>query len=307
MKPLQIVFMGSPNFAVPALEKLSASTHVIKSVVSNPDKRRGRGGMPVPTDVKKKAIEIGLPVIDAEDLHSAKLHQQLIELKPDLIVIVAFRILPKTILEIPTIGAINLHASLLPKYRGAAPIHWAIINGEKETGCTIFFLDEKVDTGELINQIKTDIGPYETTGELYDRLKIMGADLLLDSVNDIAMGNYIKQPQVDELASGAPKLFRENTRINFEKSAEDVHNFIRGLYPFPLAWCNYKKMKVDIHEAEPLFESDIPPGHLQLTGDKLLVGCGSGAVEIKKLQLPGKKRMTGTDFANSYGILVPFE
>jgi methionyl-tRNA formyltransferase len=297
--------MGSPDFAVPSLEKLASSRHRILAVISNPDKRRARGGEPVPTEVKKKAKELGLPVIDTKDPGSKEFRDQLAGIAPDLIVIVAFRILPKTILEIPKLGSINLHASLLPKYRGAAPIHWAVINGEKETGCTIFFLDEKVDTGEIINQIKTEIGPNETTGDVYNRLKVIGADLLLQSVEDIASGTYRKLPQNDELATSAPKLFRENTRINFEKNAVEVHNLIRGLHPFPLAWCSYGGEKVNIHKAAPDNSTGLMPGHLEYRDGKLLAGCGSGAIEILKLQMPGKKRMTGTDFANTYDLSVP--
>lgn len=306
MNPLSIVFMGSPDFAVPSLEKLASSHHNIQAVVSSPDKRRSRGGDPVPTEVKKKGAELGYPVIDAEDLSSIEFRNQLKAIEPDLIVIVAFRILPKSILEIPGLGSINLHASLLPKYRGAAPIHWAIINGEKETGCTIFFLDEKVDTGEIINQKKIGIGPNETTGDLYNRLKEMGADLLLQSVNDIASGTYNRLPQNDELATPAPKLVRGNTRINFEKNAAEVHNLIRGLHPFPLAWCNFSGEKVNIHQAVPNNGTRLKPGHLEYSDGKLLAGCGSGSIEIKKLQLPGKKRMTGTDFANTYELSEPF-
>lgn len=307
MNPLRIIFMGSPDFAVPSLVKLASSRHIIEAVVSNPDKRRGRGGQPLPTDVKRKAAELELPVIDVEDPKSREFSNALKAIEPDLIVIVAFRILPQSILAIPKSGSINLHASLLPKYRGAAPIHWAIINGEKETGCTTFFLDEKVDTGEIISHKKTVIGPYETTGDLYNRLKILGADLLLESVNEIASGTFEKMPQNDDLATPAPKLFRENTRIKFGKNAVDVHNFIRGLYPFPLAWCTYSNEKVKIHHAAPYTGETLKPGQLDFRDGKLFAGCGTGSVEIIELQLPGKKRMTGADFVNSYGLSVPFK
>lgn len=300
MKPLNIIFLGSPEFAVPSLEKIYHSPHHIKAVVSNPDKRRGRRGKPQPTKVKEKALELGLHVIDVDDLHSQKFQNQIAALMPDLLVVVAFRILPSSILDIPKIGSINLHASLLPKYRGAAPIHWAVINGEKETGCTIFFLNEKVDTGEIINQKKIEIGPMETTGDVYNKLMLMGAVLLQESIHKIAENNVEPIPQNHEQATSAPKLFRENTKIDFHKSAQEVHNLIRGLNPFPIAWCTFKGEKMNIYASKPVMEKQIPPGKLIYEDGKLFAGCGNGAVEIEELQLPGTKVMSGKEFANGY-------
>lgn len=302
MKSLNVIFMGSPEFAVPSLEKIHQSSHNIKAVVSNPDKRRGRRGKPQPTKVKEKALELGLPVIDVEDLHSEKFQNEIAALMPDLLVVVAFRILPSSILKIPKIGSINLHASLLPKYRGAAPIHWAVINGDKETGCTIFFLDEKVDTGKIITQKKIEIGPMETTGDVYNKLMVMGADLLLGSIHKIAENNVETVPQNNELATSAPKLFRENTKIDFHKSAQEIHNLIRGLNPFPVAWCTYNGDKMNIYSSKPVKEKQLFPGELIFEDGKLFAGCGSGAVEIKELQLPGTKVMSGKEFANGYEV-----
>ncbi|MDR9363828.1 MAG: methionyl-tRNA formyltransferase [Balneolaceae bacterium] len=302
MRSLNIVFMGSPDFAIPSLENIHQTDHNILAVVSNPDKRRGRGRKPEPTPVKKKADELNLPTIDVEDLNSDSFHDQLVDLKPDLFVVVAFRILPLSILEIPTIGSVNLHASLLPKYRGAAPIHWAIINGEKETGCTVFFLDEKVDTGKIIGQSRTVIDLLETTGDLYNRLKESGADLLVQSINQIAEGSVEATPQNHELASPAPKLFKENTRIDFNKPANEVHNFIRGLSPFPTAWCTYDGKKMNIYRSKPTGIMKLKPGELHFRDAKLFVGCRTGAIEIVTLQLPGTKRMSGKDFANGYDL-----
>ena len=300
MSSLRVVFMGSPDFAVPSLEVLADSEHKIVTVVSNPDKRRGRGEKPVPTDVKRRALELGLPVIDVEDTGSADFQRTLEELKPDLLVVVAFRILPKEILSIPTMGSVNLHASLLPKYRGAAPIHWAIINGEKETGCTVFFLNEKVDGGEIIGCCKTPIGGNETTGDLYGRLKILGADLLKGCVNQIAEGSTSGKIQNEQEVSKAPKLFKENTKIDFSKSAFEVHNFVRGLNPFPKAWCIYKNLKMNIYETEPDSDKRLKPGELRQMDDKLYAGCGEGSVVLKKVQLPGTKILTGEEFVNGY-------
>lgn len=304
MNSLNIVFMGSPEFAVPSLDLIHESDHNISAVVSNPDKRRGRRGKPVPTDVKKRAEELGLPVIDVADVKSENFAEKLIDLNPDLLVVVAFRILPKSVLRIPKIGSINLHASLLPKYRGAAPIHWAIINGEKETGATVFFLDENVDTGEIIGQMHTEIGPMETTGDVYKRLKYEGAGLLVSCIDNIAEGNIHKQSQDESLATPAPKLFKENTHIDFTKSAFDVHNIVRGLNPFPGAWCMYADKKMNIHKTIPLKDKPGKPGKMRMEGDKLIAGCGRGSVEIEELQLPGKPRISGQDFANGYSLSI---
>lgn len=302
MESLRIVFMGSPDFAVPSLEMLSDSEHEIVAVVSNPDKRRGRGGKPIPTDVKKRSLELGLPVMDVEDLHSEEFHDRLEELNPDLLVVVAFRILPDEVLKIPVKGSVNLHASLLPKYRGAAPIHWAIIRGEKETGCTVFFLNEKVDGGKVIGQRKTSIGFTETTGDLYDRLKKIGSELLVECVNKIATRTIEETKQDEKEVTTAPKLLKENTKVDFQQSAYEVHNFVRGLNPFPKAWCLYKNLKMNIYETKPDFAKNLKPGELKIVDDKLYAGCGSGAVILKKLQLPGTKVLTGEEFINGYDV-----
>lgn len=307
MRNLRIVFMGSPDFAVPSLDALFNSQHRIVSVVSNPDKRRGRRGLPVPTDVKQRALDLGLPVIDVDDVKSEEFVLEISKLKPDLLVVVAFRILPPEILDIPTLGSVNLHASLLPKYRGAAPIHWAVINGEEETGCTVFFLNERVDTGNIINQVKTPIGPDETTGDIYNRLKQLGADLLFDSIDQIAENRVDILPQNDDEATPAPKLFNENTRIDFTRDAVDVHNLIRGLNPFPVAWCEWDGKKVNIYRSRLENEFTLKPGQLKNEGGRLLVGCGDGCLELTELQLPGTKRLSGSDFINGYDLSIPLK
>lgn len=304
MKSLRIVFMGSPEFAVPSLEKLYQSSHQLVAVASNPDKRRGRRKRPEPTAVKQKALDLKLPVIDVEDVHSDTFRQQLEVLNADLFVVVAFRILPDTLLELPTIGSINLHASLLPRYRGAAPIHWAVINGEKETGCTVFFLDKQVDTGNMISTARTEIGPHETTGDIYNRLKSAGADLLAETVDHIADGSATTIEQDHTLATPAPKLFRENTRIDFNRSPQEVHNFVRGLYPFPGAWCMYGDQKMNIHKTVPAHKISAEPGELVYENNHLFAGCKGGSVEVLELQLPGRKRIGGSDFANGYDLSI---
>lgn len=307
MNSLKIVFMGSPDFAVPSLNALSNSGHQILAVASNPDKRRGRRSSPEPTDVKKRALELGLPVLDVPDVKSNEFENELRKLAPELLVVVAFRILPANILAVPKLGSVNLHASLLPKYRGAAPIHHAIIQGEKETGCTVFFLDEKVDTGEIIGQVKTAIGPNETTGDVYNRLKELGAGLLLQSVQEIAEGEARRLPQNHTEATPAPKLFSDNTHIDFSDSCRDVHNFIRGLNPFPVAWCRYGDQKMNVYlskqagnEAEE--NLNLKPGELAEYDSRLYAGCSDGVLELLEIQLPGTKIMTGREFINGYEL-----
>ena len=297
---MRIVFMGSPDFAIPSLDKLQQSDHEIVSVVSNVDKRRGRRERPSPTAVKKRALEFNLPIIEVEELDDPGFYDKLKALNADLFVVVAFRILPPDILDLPKKGSINLHASLLPKYRGAAPIHWAIINGEEKTGCTVFFLDEKVDTGNIIEQRATEIGSNETTGDVYKRLKMMGSNLLMDAIDQIDRDSYQLQKQDDDKATPAPKLFTEDCKIDFSKPANLVHNKIRGLSPFPTAWAMLDDFKFNMYRSEIGPSIELAPGRLQMHNDDLIAGCNDGSVVLKKVQLEGKKRMSGKDFMNGY-------
>ena len=297
---MKIVFMGSPDFAIPSLEKLIASGHEITAVVSNPDKRRGRGGGTSPTPVKAKALEAGLPVISIDNLKADAFAEELKALEADLFVVVAFRILPRHVLEIPSKGSVNLHASLLPKYRGAAPIHWAIMNGEEKTGCTVFFLDEKVDTGAIIKQEETPIGPNETTGDLYERLKNMGSELLLESINEIEDGSCTLTPQDHSEATPAPKLFTEDCRVDFDNPAGEIHNKIRGLSPFPTAWAELDDLKFNMYRSRVAQSSRLKPGEIGLKDDKMLVGTRDRDLVLDEVQIQGKKRMSGKDFMNGY-------
>lgn len=304
---MNIIFMGSPDFAIPSLEAIYNSHHTIKAVVSNVDKRRGRGSDKAPTPVKAKALELGLKVIEVEDLKSKEFEEQLLAEAADLFVVVAFRVLPKNVLEIPKVGCVNLHASLLPKYRGAAPIHWAVINGEKESGCTIFFLDEKVDTGNIVLQKKVSIGSDDSTGDVYKRLMEEGGIQLLNAINLIEEGSYELKSQNDDEATPAPKLFNENTRIDFEQSSKKIHNLIRGLYPFPVAWTTWKGEKVKIFRSKIGPSLSSTPGKLKESEGSLLVGCKEGTIEILELQLPGKKRMNSADFMNGFEVEDSFK
>ena len=297
---MKIVFMGSPDFAIPSLETLIASGHEITAVVSNPDKRRGRGGGTSPTPVKAKALEAGLPVISVDNLKADAFAEELKALEADLFVVVAFRILPRHVLEIPSQGSVNLHASLLPKYRGAAPIHWAIMNGEEKTGCTVFFLDEKVDTGAIIKQEATPIGPNETTGDLYERLKNMGSELLLESINEIEDGSCTLTPQDHSEATPAPKLFTEDCRVDFDNPAGEIHNKIRGLSPFPTAWAELDDLKFNMYRSRVAQSSRLKPGEIGLKDDEMLVGTRDRDLVLDEVQIQGKKRMSGKDFMNGY-------
>lgn len=293
---MNIVFMGSPDFALPSLEAIHNSSHTIKAVVSNVDKRRGRGSETAPTPVKAKALELGLPVIEVEDLKSQEFANQLKKLEADLFVVVAFRILPKHVLEIPKVGSVNLHASLLPKYRGAAPIHWAIINGEEKTGCTIFFLDEKVDTGKIILQKETPVDDNETTGEVYFRLMEQGSEVLLEAINQIASDSFKTIEQNDSESTPAPKLFREDCHIDFNQPAKKVHNKIRGLSPFPTAWATLNGEKFNMYRSKLGSYANIDPGELLVKDGRLLVGCSDGTIELLEIQLPGKRKMQTDTF-----------
>lgn len=300
MTTLRIIFMGSPDFAVPSLELLAESDHEIVAVVSGSDKRRSRRGDPIPTPVKKRAKELNLSTLDIDNVKDPAFEDSLLELNADLFVVVAFKVLPENLLDIPGKGSINLHASLLPKYRGAAPIHWAVINGEKETGCTVFFLEKEVDTGNVIDTVTTIIGPDETTGDVYDRLKVKGARLLLNCVNKIANNEVSLSIQDHSKATPASKLFKENTRIDFTKSAEEVHNLVRGLNPFPIAWCMYGDEKMNVYRTSVAIVDNLKSGELRQAGDRLVAGCGKGSVELHSVQLPGTKKLNGSEFINGY-------
>ncbi len=288
--------MGSPDFAVPSLQQLVESRHNISLVVTGPDKRRGRRQKPTPTPVKAEAVEAGLPVYETDDVKSQEFHQKLKELAPDLIVIVAFKILPESIIRIPAEGAINLHASLLPEYRGAAPIHHAVMNGETETGCTVFFLNKGIDTGNIIDQQTTPIGPDETTGEVYQRLMHLGGELIGKCVDAIADSNVEVTSQDQKPASQAPKLYKENCRIDFSQPVETVHNFIRGLSPFPGAWTELEGKRANIYRTRIASKDRrSTPGQLTESTGKLMVGCIDGTLEILEIQLEGRKKITGEE------------
>ncbi len=299
---MKLVFMGTPEFAVPSLKKIVETGFEISLVVTSPDKpRRSANDDPEPTPVKKTAHALGLRVLEVEDIKSPDFEQAIRNVAPDVIVVVAFRILPKEIFTIPTKGTFNLHASLLPKYRGAAPINWAIINGETETGVTTFFLQEKVDTGNMILKKSLTIQPNEVATELAARLSELGAEAVVETLKLIETDSVHLIQQDDSLATKAPKLTKENTRIDWAKPARNVFNFIRGLSERPTAWTTLDDKQVKIYRAALFSETEVGEVGKWILGDETLyVQCQSGLVEILSLQQEGKKRMRVSDFLRGY-------
>lgn len=300
--------MGTPQFAIPSLKAIYESKHQLLTVVTTPDRERGRGQKITFTAVKQFAIENNIPVYQPEKLKgNQEFVEQLKALQPDLFVVVAFRILPKEIFEIPGYGSFNLHASLLPKYRGAAPIQWALINGETETGLTTFKLAEKVDTGNIYLQEKVPIYPEDNFGTLHDRLSELGADVVLRTIEMIESGNYQLLQQDDSLASPAPKITKEICRIDWYKSAEEIHNLVRGLSPHPAAFFvmndkTYKVFKTRITTDESKNISFLNPGEFLETKKQLYFGTSEGILEILEIQPEGRKRMSAEEFLRGYSL-----
>ena len=300
---MNIIFMGTPEFAVPSLRILLNTHNKISAVVTVPDKPKGRGQQLAESEVKKFAVENGLNVLQPESLGHEEFINEIVSLEPDLIVVVAFRILPKSIFKIPKYGSINLHASLLPKYRGAAPINWAIIKGERETGVTTFFLQEKVDTGSIITQNKIDISTDDTAGTLHDKLKELGALTIYSTVNLIenTEGNPPVSKQNNSEATPAPKIFKEDCRINFDQSVDMVYDLIRGLSPYPGAFTEHNGKLLKIYSTvRSHWDSLKGPGRFFIKDDKLYVSCLNEFLEITELQIEGKRRMNVQEFLNGH-------
>lgn len=301
---MKIVYMGTPEFAVTCGEALRKRGYDIAAVVTVPDKQQGRGMHMQPSPVKIWAQEHNLPVLQPEKLKDPQFIEQLRSLAPDLIVVVAFRILPKEIFTLPKFGAFNLHGSLLPKYRGAAPIQWAIINGDKETGVTTFFLQEKVDTGNMILQEKLAIGENETFGELYARLAALGADAIVRTVEMIERGAVQPTKQDDALATPAPKITKEICKIDWTKSASSIHNLIRGVSPMPGAWTvlNNSVFKIFLSLPSDRTGRAHKPGTCAIEKNKLFIQTGDGALEILEAQCEGRKRTTAANLIQGRNI-----
>lgn len=300
---MKIVFMGSPDFAVESLHQLIKSGHDILAVVTVPDKPAGRGRKMKSSSVKLAADALNIPLLQPDNLKDISFVTVLQKLAADVFVVVAYRILPSVVFNIPVRGTINVHASLLPKYRGAAPINRAIMNGETETGITIMRIDAQVDTGNILMQQRINIHPEMTAGELHDLLAIKGAELLCKTLDHL---DEIKPQKQDESkATKAPKLTKDTAHINFNRSANEVYNMIRGLNPYPAAYCFHDDKLLKLFSAEilPHLSHKQKPGNiLVIEKNSFTIACASGAIKILSVQLQGKKQMYVKDFFNGYQI-----
>ncbi|NQV71886.1 methionyl-tRNA formyltransferase [bacterium] len=311
---LRVVFMGTPDFAVPSLNALVAAGIRPVAVVTGPDKPRGRGQKLSPTAVKQAALDLGVQtILQPEDVKQPDFATAIGALNADIIVVVAFRILPQAVFEAASIGTFNLHGSLLPRYRGAAPINRAIMAGDTETGVTTFLLQQKVDTGNVLIKRSMSIGPNETAGEVHDRMMELGASVVLDTVLLLASGSYQPIPQDNNLATPAPKIFKEDGLIDFSFPASRVHDHIRGLSPYPGAYTflDGVQLKVletrvsspDLDAHQTANPETVSPGQVVQSNGVLIVSCGSGLIELKVVQLAGKRAMPVADYLR--GSTIP--
>ncbi|MCC6181069.1 MAG: methionyl-tRNA formyltransferase [Bacteroidia bacterium] len=306
---MRIVFMGTPEFAVASLDILVKNGYNVVAVVTVPDKPAGRGQLIQQSAVKKYAIEKGLPVLQPEKLKDEHFINQLKTLNADLQIVVAFKMLPEIVWNMPPLGTYNLHASLLPKYRGAAPINWAIINGETESGVTSFKLKHEIDTGNILLQEKVAISSKTTAGELHDQLMNLGAQVVLKTVQVIESGNYELKPQDDTLSIHAPKIFKDTCKINWQQSVDTIYNHIRGLSPYPAAYTEFKdknnqlvSVKLFVVEKQISHVSE-STGTVSSDGKSYLrVACNNGYIFIKELQLAGKKRISIEEFLRGFKV-----
>lgn len=302
---ISLVFMGTPDFAVPSLDSIYKAGYEIKAVITQKDRKRGRGKKIQYTPVKQKALELGLEVLQPENINDSGVEEMLKSLKPDFIVVVAYgQILKQSILDIPKYGSYNIHASLLPKYRGAAPINWVILNGEKETGVTIMEMAKGLDTGDIISISSIKIKDDDTTEDIHDKLAALGSDLIVKTLEDIFKGDSKKTPQDHSKSSYASMLSKEMGLINWDKSGEDIVNLIRGLKPWPSAYTRYKDDTVKVHKARLIDEDyeGINGEIVNLTSDTIYVKVKDGVIEIEELQFPGKKKMQTSEYLKGNSI-----
>ena len=303
---MKIVFMGTPDFSVNALENIVKAGHDVVGVITQPDKPKGRGGKMQYTKEKKKALELGLDVYQPQRVKETEFIEKLKEMNPDAIVVIAFgQILPKAILDMPKYGCINVHASLLPKYRGAAPIQWSVIDGEKETGVTTMYMNEGLDTGDIIDKVVVPIDKKETGGSLFDKLAIEGGKLILKTLIELENGTAVRTPQDDSKSNYAGMINKQLGKIDFNKSANEIERLIRGLNPWPSAYTKMDGKTLKIWDADvDDSENDSVPGTITEVGkDFIRVATGKGSLKILELQLEGKKRMKTRDFLN--GAKIP--
>lgn len=309
---LKIVFFGTPDFAVESLDMLCRNGYNVAAVVTMPDKPAGRGHKMLHSAVKEYALAHGLPLLQPLRLKDEEFVGELRRIGADLFIVIAFRMLPEVVWAMPRLGTFNLHASLLPKYRGAAPINWAVINGETETGVTTFFLKHEIDTGDVIRQERISIDPDENVGSVHDRLMRLGAELTADTVAHIIAGDLKPVPQ-SELEAGvepvpAPKIFKDTCRVDWSRPAAQLHNFVRGLSPYPCAWTDFvladctTVASVKIGRARVASGKSAPAqGHVEIGKDSIVVGCADGtALELLEIQPAGKKMMDTAGFCRGF-------
>jgi methionyl-tRNA formyltransferase len=305
-KELRIIFMGTPEFAVPSLEILVENGWNVVAVITAPDKPKGRGQKLIPSPVKECALKHFIPTLQPNNLKSPDFLDELKSYRADVQVVVAFRMLPESVWSMPPMGTFNLHASLLPDYRGAAPINWAIINGETETGVTTFFLKHEIDTGSVIFQEKEPIYPEDNVGTLYERLMVKGANLVLKTIEGLAEGNLSTKIQDENLAKHhAPKIFKETCEIDWNKDATSIHNLVRGLSPYPTAWTILDEKNCKIYRTEINKEEiqNLKPGEYSSDGKThLTFQTGQGTLKILELQLEGKKRLKIEELLRGYKL-----
>lgn len=300
---LRIIYMGTPDFAVEPLKTLVEAGKNVVAVVTMPDKPAGRGHKLQFSPVKEYALKAGIPVLQPENLKSPDFLQELASYNADLQIVVAFRMLPEAVWSMPKYGTFNLHASLLPRYRGAAPINWAVINGDKETGITTFFLKHEIDTGNIILQEKVAIDEEDNAGDVHDKLMYLGADLVLKTLKMIEEDNVITRPQDDAQASPAPKIFKDTAKLDFDKCAADIRNLVRGMAPYPAAWFNIKlqdgnesMMKIFKVSTEEK-NHNYSVGTILTDGKKMLkIACKDGFINLLEVQMAGKKTNGGRRF-----------
>jgi len=296
---MNLIFMGTPDFAVPSLKVLTESNHTVTAVVTGTDKEKGRGQKLAYTPVKEFALQKNIKIIQPESLKDPNFISELKALKPDLIVVVAFRILPAGVFSIPLHGSFNVHASLLPKYRGAAPIQRALINGDNKTGVTSFKLEEKVDTGNIYLMKECVIEDSDDFGSLHTKLSMLGAECVLETVNLIETGSFVLQKQNDALATPAPKITKEMGEINWNKPAGVIRNLVRAFSPVPGAYFYFKDKKIKIYKVQ-LTNKTMATGEIRSIDGELYIGCADNALRIMELQVEGKKRLDTASFLRGF-------
>lgn len=300
---MRVVFMGTPDIAATCLKRILADGFEVVGVYTQPDRPKGRGMKLTASPVKEVALEAGIPVFQPESFREDETVEELKALKPDICAVVAYgRILPQKVLDVPGLGCINIHASLLPKYRGSAPYQWAVLNGEKETGVTAMYLCREMDAGDMIDRVKTLIGENETAGELLDRLAVLGAELLSKTLTRFTQGKVPAQKQDESQVSFAPMLEKTMCPIDWSKTAQQVHDHVRGLQPWPVATMELNGIPFKVHETRIVSGSGAPGTVLGLTKTGLVLACGEGAVEVRVLQAQGGKRMNAPDYFRGHPL-----